>query len=277
MQWLLNVSDAGPSALRFVALAHQDETPGCGATAKNPRNRIVISGATGYAPHASGQTTFTFDPKMYSCGRVQVDVSIFDAAGHETLLVGVMINYGTPCAIPPPLSCQQRSIFAPPGVPATLSASGGTGDYRWSAPGGAPNSETGSSFTTDYWRIGNYTATVTSGDQTASCEVIAVPLTNCNRCALSLCQPYYQYVGINRPVTFNALVLPGVSFDWTAPGGTPSSGSGTGRLDRTGASFVSTFATPGFYEVTLQNVSGQPTPPFPSMCTVSAVPPEYAP
>lgn len=30
MQWQLSVSDAGPSPLPFVALAHQDETPGCG-------------------------------------------------------------------------------------------------------------------------------------------------------------------------------------------------------------------------------------------------------
>ena len=280
MQWLLNVSDAGPSPLRFVALAHQDETPGCGGTIKNPRSRIVIGGTSDYAVHASGQTTFAFDPKMYSCGRVQVDVSLLNAAGDEKLLVGTVINYGTQCVPPPPLSCRQREVSSPPGLPATLLASGGTGEYRWSTPEAVPSDGTGSSLTTNYWRIGVYTATVTSGDQTATCQVGAVPLTSCNRCAMSLCQPYYQYVGINRAVTFTARVPPGASFGWTAPGGTPSSGSGTGNLDGTRTAFVSTFATPGFYEVTLQGVSGESTlefgPPI-ATCTLSAVPPQYAP
>lgn len=277
MQWLLNVSDAGPSPLRFIALAHQDDSPGCGATVSNPRSRIVIGGTADYAVHSSGQTTFTFDQRMYSCGRVQVDVSAFDAAGHETLLVGTVINYGTACA--PPLSCRQREVSSPPGVPATLVATGGTGEYHWSAPGAVPSDGTGGLLSTNYWRQGVYTATVTSGNQIASCDVVALPLANCNRCITSLCQPYYQLVGVNRTVTFNARVPAGASFGWTAPGGAPSSGSGVGNLDGTRTSFQSVFATPGFYEVDLQGVTPDPvlgTVPFTS-CTVSAVPPEFAP
>jgi hypothetical protein len=62
MQWVLNVTDAGPRALHLIALAHQDDTPGCEATAKNPRARVAMSGVTDYTPHSVGQTTFTFDP-----------------------------------------------------------------------------------------------------------------------------------------------------------------------------------------------------------------------
>jgi hypothetical protein len=267
MRWVVNVADAGPSPLRFIALAHHDDERGCQPTVSRPRARVEVSGPAEYPPHAAGQTVFTFNPALYTCGRVQVDVSVFDAVGQETLLVGVMIDYGASCEAPPRLVCTPASPFSPPGVPAVLTASGGTGVYRWSAPGGAPTSGTGKSFTTHYWVIGIYIATVTSGDQTASCESLAIPLTGCNQCILSVCQPYYQYVGINRPVTFAPRTVTGVpTFTWTAPAGSPSSGSGVA-----GGTFTTTFTTPGFYEVTVQ--AGATA----GRCTVSAVPPEYAP
>ena len=97
MEWVLNVTDAGPSHLRFVAMAFQDEQPGCAPTTKNGRGRLDMSGVTDYTPHSSGQTRFKFNPKtdvpVDFCGRVQLDVSIFDATGKEILIVGVVVDY----------------------------------------------------------------------------------------------------------------------------------------------------------------------------------------
>ena len=125
MQWILNIRDAGPSALRFIAMASHDDTPGCAATERNPCTRVALGGVSDYTPHSSGQTTFTFDPKMYNCGRVQVDVSIFDAAGNEILIVGVVINYGATCAPPTaPLVCQPPAQSALVDQPVSFTAYG---------------------------------------------------------------------------------------------------------------------------------------------------------
>lgn len=173
MQWMLTMTDAGPSPLRFVALAHQDLSAGCEATAKNPRARIGVSGTTAYAPHASGQTAFTFDPTMYDCGRVQLDVSIFDATGRETLILGVVIDYGRSCD--PPLACAPAFGSAPLSQPYAFRATGGTGQYSWAtipAAGAVPPTGAGATFTQRYAVDGVYVATVRSGDQTASCQVV---------------------------------------------------------------------------------------------------------
>lgn len=173
MQWRLTVTDAGPSPLRFVALAHHDEIPGCNPTEKNPRPRITVSGTKEYAPHTSGQTAFTFDPRLYACGRVQVDVSIFDATGRETLMLGTVVDYGTPCD--PPLACAPAFGSAPLNQPYAFRATGGTGHYTWStvpASGAVPPTGTGAAFRQSYSVDGVYVATVRSGQQTATCQVV---------------------------------------------------------------------------------------------------------
>lgn len=173
MQWVLAVSDAGASPLRFVALAHQDDTPGCEPTARNPRPRIQVAGTTSYAPRAAGQTTFTFDPTVYSCGRVQLDVSIFDATGRETLVLGTMIDYVAPCD--PPLVCTPAFGSALLNVPYAFTATGGNGRYAWStvpAAGVSPSRGDGSTFLQTYTVDGVYLTTVTSGQQSATCQVV---------------------------------------------------------------------------------------------------------
>lgn len=173
MQWVLAVSDAGASPLRFVALAHQDDTPGCEPTARNPRPRIQVAGTTSYAPRAAGQTTFTFDPTVYSCGRVQLDVSIFDATGRETLVLGTMVDYGVSCD--PPLLCAPAFGSALLNVPYAFTATGGNGRYAWStvpAAGVSPSRGDGSTFLQTYTVDGVYLTTVTSGQQSATCQVV---------------------------------------------------------------------------------------------------------
>lgn len=131
LQWVLNMTDSGPRHLRFVALAHHDDQPGCDPTVRNPRTRIQLSGTTDYAPHTSGQTIMTFDPKMYNCGRVQVDVSIFDAQGNEILIVVLVLNYGSICSPPPnSLNCVPPSQTSAVGLPVSFTATGAVAATR---------------------------------------------------------------------------------------------------------------------------------------------------
>ncbi len=265
MQWVLNVTDAGPSALRFVALAHQDDTPGCGATVKNPRSRLDISGVTAHTPHSSGQTIFAFNPKMYSCGRVQVDVSIFDAAGNEILIVGVVINYGTQCTPPPSsLTCVPPSQTVLIGQPANLSATGGTGTYSWSTPNGAPASGNGAAFTTTYASAGTYVATVTSGSATATCQVNVPPSITTEL----TCTPATQTTAIGQAASLTAVGGTG-TYGWSAPGGSTASG--------TGSSFTTSYAAAGTNNVTVTSGGATKTcqvvvPPPPPAQLVCAAP-----
>jgi uncharacterized repeat protein (TIGR01451 family) len=70
------------------------------------------------------------------------------------------------------VSCAPTNQTVFTGQNATLQASGGTGSYAWSAPGGSPSSGTGSSFFVSYGSAGSRTVTVTSGtDRSATCIV----------------------------------------------------------------------------------------------------------
>lgn len=174
MAWRLDVSDAGPRALRFIALSHQDDAPGCGATDNNPRPRVSVDGTADYAPHAAGRTTFTFDPAAYTCGRVQVDVSMLDADGRGTAIVGAIVNYGRSCE-PPPVTCSPASQTRMVGESAYLSAGGGTGRYAWTAPGALLTTLFGNdSIGVTHGAPGLKTVTVTSGSRSATCRVNVV-------------------------------------------------------------------------------------------------------
>lgn len=262
MRWVLNVSDAGPRHLRFVALAHQEDGPGCEATTKNPRARIDVSGVTDYTPHQSGQTTFTFNPRMYNCGRVQVDVSIFDTAGNEILLIVAVINYGTVCTPPPnTLVCSPSNGTTPQGLPYTFTATGGSGTYSWStvpAAGGTPSTGTGASFTQTYTVDGTYVATVTSGGQTASCRVTVQPAATTD----VVCRPPTQTVQLNQAANVLAVFGNGV-YAWSAPGGSPASGSGP--------NFSTAYDTPGTKTITVTSAG------VTSNCLVTVPPPQPTP
>jgi hypothetical protein len=245
MQWILNMTDAGPSALRFIAMASHDDTPGCAAAEKNPRSRVALGGVSDYTPHSSGQTTFTFDPKMYNCGRVQVDVSIFDAAGNEILIVGVVINYGATCAPPTTsLVCQPPAQSPLVDQPVSFTATGGTGAYTWSAPSGSPPSGSGSAFTTSYAGSGTYIATVTSGSATATCEVSVTASV----IPQLVCAPPTQTVQSGQAASVTASGGTG-AYSWSAPGGSTSTG--------TGASFNTSYSSSGPHTITV--TSGEQT------------------
>lgn len=270
MRWDLLVSDAGPAALRFVALSHQSPDPGCAPTVDSPRDRVRVTGHVNYGPHTTGQTQFTFDPTLYSCGRVQVDVSAFDATGKETLLVGMVVNYGTTCAPPPPpppppptetrLECTARAQRVTVHQLISLTASGGTGAFSWQAPAGSPEAGQGSSFATSYASAGTHTVTVTSGNQRATCTLVVEtppppPL---------VCAPSNQTAVSGSPVVLTAAGGTG-TYAWSTSGGTPSTGQG--------ASFTTTFTQAGAHTVTVTSGTATAacavtitTPPPPPTC-----------
>lgn len=154
MTWVLTVTDAGPRPFHLVTMTPADDAPGCEATVKRHANGLAMSGVTHYAPQTSGQTTFIFDPKRYNCGRVQVDISMIDSTGKDTLVLGMLVNYGTTCApppvIPPSSVCTPAAQAGVANAPVNFSSTGTSTVYTWSAPGGTPASGTGPAFTTSF-------------------------------------------------------------------------------------------------------------------------------
>ena len=68
------------------------------------------------------------------------------------------------------LSCTNEEIVANATV--TISGSGGSGSYNWSAPGGTPASGSGTaSFSTQYAEVGEHIVTVSVGTSSATCIV----------------------------------------------------------------------------------------------------------
>ncbi len=102
LQWAVDMTDAGNVPVRFMAMTSYNSHPGCEATSDNPRTYVTVGGPAEYPAHGAGKTTFEYDPKKYDCGRVQVDVSLIDSAGKETLLVGMIVDYGVECTAPAP-------------------------------------------------------------------------------------------------------------------------------------------------------------------------------
>lgn len=74
---------------------------------------------------------------------------------------------------PTGLSCNppSQSVFL--NQTANFFATGGTGTFAWSAPGGANGNGSGQFFSTSYGGAGNYIVTVTSGTESATCNVNA--------------------------------------------------------------------------------------------------------
>jgi hypothetical protein len=247
MQWVLTVTDAGPNALRFITMNPSDGQPGCEATTANPRDYIQTSGVLTYTPHSSGVTTFTFDPKKYNCGRVQVDVSIVDSTGRETLILGMMVNYGTVCAPQPqPVVCVPPSQAGVGGVPVPFSATGGSSPYTWSAPTGTPSTGSGTTFSSTFPSSSTTTThsvTVTSGGVTSTCTVTIPGVIT----GELVCIPPTQGATIGQVVTIGATGVAG-PYTWSAPTGSPASGAG--------ASFNTSYATAGTKTVTV-TASGQ--------------------
>ena len=75
----------------------------------------------------------------------------------------------------PSLTCSPASQTVVLNKTVTIIASQGTSFYFWSAPGGIPSTGFESSFSTSYNTTGSKTVTVTSGEQSATCNVDVQP------------------------------------------------------------------------------------------------------
>ena len=98
--------------------------------------------------------------------------SLFIAAfvlGAVGFAVGVNAQTTT---TPPALTCSPGAPSVAAGNSVVLTATGGTGSYVWSGEGLTVTNPTGSTFRVTYNAAGTYRVTVTSGSQTATCNVI---------------------------------------------------------------------------------------------------------
>ncbi len=77
-------------------------------------------------------------------------------------------EYNAPIATAVACTPTTQSVYT--GGTATLTASGGTGSFSWTATGGTPSTGSGATFATTYTTTGTKTVSVTSGT-TASCSV----------------------------------------------------------------------------------------------------------
>ncbi|MCL5667249.1 MAG: hypothetical protein M1383_05780 [Patescibacteria group bacterium] len=117
------------------------------------------------------------------------------------------------------LTCSPASQNANIGQVAFFTATGGNGNFTWSAPGGSPSIGSTASFSTSYSFAGSKTVIVSSGGESATCGVVvAAPSQTLT------CSPASQNVNVNQNASFTA--TGGTSpLAWSAPGaisGTPS-------------------------------------------------------
>lgn len=154
--------------------------------------------------------------------------------------------------LPPPV-CSPSTQTVQIGQNAYLSASGGSGSYGWSSPGGSPSAGVGSNYHVSYSTAGTKTVTVNSNGQTDQCHVtVQQPPSD----PPVYCSPTTQTVGIGENANFTATGGNG-SFSWTSSGN-PASGSGS--------SFHTSYSTAGTKTVTVTSGSRS------AQCTV-IVPP----
>jgi hypothetical protein len=99
-RWVLDVKDAG-EGFRVLVAGFTDEHAGCEATEHRPEH-FHVEGTLDYGKNGSGQTVFSFQSERITCGRAQVDASLVDPSGKETLIIGKVITADRDCDPPPP-------------------------------------------------------------------------------------------------------------------------------------------------------------------------------
>jgi len=139
----------------------------------------------------------------------------------------------TPATQTSPVVCSPKNQNRNPGEVGIVSASGGTGVYSWSAPGGTPATGTGSTFGTAFTAAGSHDVTVTmasadsnSPNATAVCKIFVVtPPVGFQ------CSPSTQTAFLDQTVSFTAVGGSG-TYTWSAPDAVVTTGSGQGFSTR---------------------------------------------
>jgi hypothetical protein len=227
--------------------------------------RVSATGGTGSYVWAApgGTTTSGTGPTFATSYPVAFTTTITVTSGTE--VAGCVVTVPQPAPPPPtpapaPTPAIPTLVCAPPaqtvaiGQTANVSATGGTGTYAWSAPGGSTITGTGAAFGTSYAAAGSNTITVTSGAQTATCLVNVPPPAP----PPLVCAPPTQTVAIGQAANVSATGGTG-TYSWSAPGGTTPTGSG--------AAFGTSYAAAGSNTITV--TSGAQT----ASCQVNVPPP----
>jgi uncharacterized repeat protein (TIGR01451 family) len=162
-----------------------------------------------------------------------------------------------------PLSCSPAQQNATVGQSVSVSASGGTGTYAWTAPGGAPANANGTPFSVSYDTPGYKTVVVSSGGNQVACTIQVAPAaasspppptelvcTPANQNAFSGQQVQIAGAGGSRP------------YAWTASQGTPSSG---GDVTPFSVAFTNNQASASTFLVTLRDATASAS----AVCRVS--------
>lgn len=241
----------------YQTATFHDPQPGC--------TRTTVEAGSGGSVTSFNTTAGTYsvkwDPSLdVHCGRYQFDVNLGGGQG-----VGKVFNYGVACGAattqppatsPPlvPLVCAPVSQTVIVGQSAAITATGGTGSFAWTAPGGTPGSATGSPFSVSYATPGFKTVTVASGGNQAACVVTVTAPATSNPPASPVCSPATQSVtsGTNAAVGGSGGTTP---YTWSAPDGNPASGSGNSFS--TLYSPVVTPPSPASHTITMTDKTGQ--------------------
>jgi len=170
-----------------------------------------------------------------------------DGGGSNIRLLDWYISGDNLCTNNPPptpqLACSPAEQGAEQNVPVNFHAIGGTGTYSWHAANGTPSSGAGQNFTSQFINEGWNDVVVTSGSQTATCQVNILPPPD----PMPLeCSPANQTGNVGATLNFSALGGSG-TYSWSAPSGSPASG--------TGSNFNTSFGTSGTKFVTVASGS----------------------
>jgi len=122
------------------------------------------------------------------------------------------------------LSCSVNTNSVNPNQVAILTAIGGNGTYFWSGPNLNVTNPAGSQFAVSYPNSGTYPITVSSGGQTATCNVNVAGAATTG--ALS-CYPTVQNVTLGQTATLSAAGGNG-TYTWSSPDLTIANPNGSG-------------------------------------------------
>lgn len=176
--------------------------------------------APGAAPSSGSGSSFT---------------TTYNSQGSKTITVSGGGGGFCSVMVYPALECSAQPGTVAPGQATNLTATGGSGTYSWSAPGGSPATGTGTTWTTSFATSGVSTVQVQGGLSGSCIVTVAWPSLACTAMPPS--------VEVGQAVALYASGGSG-TYGWSAPDGDPNNGSG--------ASFATTFATAGVKTVLVQ-------------------------
>jgi uncharacterized repeat protein (TIGR01451 family) len=160
--YTITVTNYGPNAATNIFFQYSLVRP-------DGNSGSAVLAVTDLAPGASSLFTALFiagsqPGQLTLTGTVTSDIPDPDPTNHVASDTNTVVA---------PLVCAPPTQTVQLGQSAQVSATGGTGTYGWSAPGGTPAAASGplASFSTTYASSGTKTITLISGTQTAQCQV----------------------------------------------------------------------------------------------------------